>query len=61
VLRAPELNAGLPGGSQQSGAEGQNVPPLPAALTAGDAAQGTAGLLGCQRALVTDTCQVSGR
>jgi len=24
VLRAPELDAGLPGGSHQSGAEGQN-------------------------------------
>jgi len=50
VLMAPELDAGLLGGSQQSRAEGQN-PPSPCAHAAGDAAQGTVGLLGCQCAL----------
>jgi len=50
VLRAPELDAGLPGGSHQSRAEGQDPPPRPVDHAAGDAAQGTAGL-GCQRTL----------
>jgi len=27
VLRAPELDAGLPGGSHENGAEGQNQDP----------------------------------
>jgi len=48
VLRAPELDAGLPGGSHWSGAEGKNLPPCPAGHAAGDAAHGTAGLLGCE-------------
>ena len=39
------------GGSHQSGAEGQNPLPLPAGHAAGDAAQGTVGLLGCQHTL----------
>jgi len=57
VLRAPELGAGLPGGSQQSGAEGQNPLPGPAAHAAGDAAQGTVGRLGCER-MIPDTYQM---
>jgi len=36
VLRAPELDAGLLGGSHQSGAEGQNPFPRPTAHAAGD-------------------------
>jgi len=48
VLRAPELDAGLPLGSHQRGAEGQNPLPRPAGHTAGDAAQGSVGLLGCE-------------
>jgi len=52
VLRAPELDAGLPGASHWSGAEGQNPLPRPAAPAAGDAAQDMAGLLGCERTLV---------
>ena len=51
VLRAPELDAGLPVGSHQSGAEGQNPLPCPAAHAARDAAQGTVGLLACERTL----------
>jgi len=39
VLRAPELDAGLPGRSHQSGAAGQNPLPRPAGHAAGDAAQ----------------------
>jgi len=41
-----------PGGSRQSGAEGQNPLPHPAAHAAGDAAQGPVGLLGCQCGLL---------
>ena len=52
VLRAPELDAGLPVGSHQSGAEGQNPLPQPAGHIAGDAAQGTVGLLGCEHTLL---------
>jgi len=46
MLRAPELDAGLPEGSHQSGAEGQNPLPHPAGHTAFDAAQDTVGHLG---------------
>ena len=52
MLRAPELDAGLPGGSPQSRAEGYNPLRSPAAHAAGDAAQGTVGLLGCERTLL---------
>jgi len=38
-------------GSHQIGAEGQNPVHCTAALADGDAAQGTVGLLGCQRTL----------
>jgi len=43
-----------PGDSYQSGAEGQNSPlrPHPAGHTAGDAAQGMVGLLGCEQTLL---------
>jgi len=51
VLRAPELDAGLPGGSQQSRAEGRNPLPRPAAHSTGDAAQDTVVLLGCEHTL----------
>ena len=51
VLRAPELDAGLQVGSQQSRAEGQNHLPQPAGHAAFDAAQDTVGLLGCERTL----------
>jgi len=49
VLRAPKLDAGLAGGSQQS--TGAEPPPSPCAHAAGVAAQGTIGLPGCQRSL----------
>jgi len=52
VLWAPGPDTGLPEGSHQSGAEGQNPLPRPAAHAAGDAAQGMVGLLGCQRILL---------
>jgi len=39
-------------GSHQSGAEGQNPLPRPAGHAAGDAAQGTVGLLGCEHTLL---------
>jgi len=45
VLRAPELDAGVPGGSYPSGAERQNPLPCLAPHAAGDTAQGTAVLL----------------
>jgi len=48
VLRAPELDVGLPVGSHQRGAEGQNPLPRPAAHAALGAAQGKVGLLGCE-------------
>ena len=51
VLRAPELDARLPGTSHQSGAEGHNPLPRSAAHAAGDAAQGLVGLLGCEYTL----------
>jgi len=51
VLRAPELDAGLPEGSQQSGAEGQNPLRPPAAHAALGAAQSRVALLGCQHTL----------
>jgi len=40
-----------PGGSQQSGAEGQRPLPYPTGHPAGDAAQAMAGLLGCKHTL----------
>jgi len=52
VLRAPELDAGLQGGSYQSGAEGQNHLPRPAGHTAFDAARDTVDLLGCENTLL---------
>jgi len=45
VLRAPELDAGLQVGSQQSGAEGQNPLPRPAGHAASGAAQDMTGLV----------------
>ncbi|KAK4827314.1 hypothetical protein QYF61_016564 [Mycteria americana] len=48
VLRTPELDAAPQGGSPQSGAEGQNPLPHPAGHAAGDAAQDTVGLPGCE-------------
>jgi len=48
VLRAPELDTGLPGGVSPEWSRGAESPPRPAAHTAGDAAQGTVGLQGCQ-------------
>jgi len=54
VLRAPELDAGLPEGSQQSRTEGQNpLPTSTCAHAAGIAAQGTASFLGCQSTLLS--------
>ena len=51
VLRAPELDTGLPGQvSAEQGREAES-PPSPCAYAAGDAAQGTLGLLGCQLTL----------
>ncbi|KAK4826723.1 LOW QUALITY PROTEIN: hypothetical protein QYF61_010976 [Mycteria americana] len=52
VLRAPELDAVLQVGSHQSRAEGQNHLPRPAGHASLDAAQDTAGLLGCERTLL---------
>jgi len=52
VLGAPELDAGLQVGSHQSRAEGQNPLPRPAGHASLDAAQDTAGLLGCECTLV---------
>ncbi|KAK4824907.1 LOW QUALITY PROTEIN: hypothetical protein QYF61_021422 [Mycteria americana] len=52
VLRAPELEAVLQVGSHQSRVEGQNHLPRPAGHTSFDAAQGTVGLLGCERTLL---------
>ena len=54
MLRAPELDAGLPGGLSRVGHRGTIPPPHPAARAAGDAAQGTVGLLGCQLTLPGD-------
>ncbi|KAK4824658.1 hypothetical protein QYF61_017031 [Mycteria americana] len=51
VLRAPELDAVLQVGSQQSRVEGQNHLPRPAGHASFDAAQDTVGLLGCKRTL----------
>jgi len=51
VLRAPELDAGLQVGSQQSGVEWQNHLRRPAGHASFDADQGTIGLLGCERTL----------
>ena len=51
MLGAPELDAGLRVGSDESGVKGQNPLPRPAGLAALDAAQGTVGFLGCQRTL----------
>jgi len=52
VLRAPELDAGLQVGSDQSGAEGQNPLARPAGHAAFGAAQNTVGLLGCEHTLL---------
>ena len=52
MLRAPELDAGLPVGSHQSRVEGQNPLPQPAGHTSLDAAEDTVGLLGCEHTLV---------
>ncbi|KAK4831208.1 hypothetical protein QYF61_016045 [Mycteria americana] len=51
VLRVPELDSVLQVGSHQSGVEGQNHLPQPAGHASFDAAQGTVGLLGCERTL----------
>ena len=56
VLRAPELDAGLPGGSQQSGAERQKPLPHPPAHASFDAAQDTTSFLGCEHTL--PACEV---
>jgi len=52
VLRAPELDAGRLGRSQQSRVEGQNHLPRPAAHAAGDAGQDTVGFPGCECTLL---------
>jgi len=49
-LGAPELDAGLQVGSDESGVKGQNPLPCPAVHAALDAAQDTGGFLGCRRA-----------
>ncbi|KAK4823530.1 hypothetical protein QYF61_003039 [Mycteria americana] len=51
VLRAPELDAVLQVGSDQSRVEGQNHLPRPDGHAALDAAQGTVGILGCEHTL----------
>jgi len=51
MLGAPELDAGLQVGSDESRIKGQNPLPRPAAHAALDAAQDTVGFLGCQRTL----------
>jgi len=48
VLRAPELDAGLPGGVSAERGRGAESPPSLCAHAAGDAAQGTVGFLGCE-------------
>jgi len=50
-LGAPELDAGLQVGSDESGVKGQNPLPRPAGHAALDAAQDAVGFLGCQRTL----------
>jgi len=50
MLGAPDLVAGLLGGSQQCRAEGHPLPP-PAAHAAGDAAQDALDFFGCERTL----------
>jgi len=52
VLGAPELDAGLSGGVSAERGRGAESPPSTCAHAAGDAAQGTADLLGCERTLV---------
>jgi len=52
VLRAPELDAGLQGGSHQSGVEGENPLPRSAGHVALDAAQDMLGFLGCEHTLL---------
>jgi len=49
MLGAPELDAGLQVGSQESGIKGQNHLPHPAGHTSLDAVQGTVGFLGCNK------------
>jgi len=51
MLGAPELDAGVQVGSDESGVKGQNPLPRPAGHAALDAAQGTGGFLGCRRTL----------
>jgi len=51
VLWAPEVDAGLPGGGLAR-AEGQNPLHRPAGRAAGDAAQNTVDLLGCDHTLL---------
>ena len=48
MLRAPELDAGLPEGVSPEQSRGAEPPPSPCAHAAGDAAQGTVGLLHCE-------------
>jgi len=50
VLRAPELDVGLPGGLSPERRRGAQYPP--AGHAALDAAQDMGGLLGCERTLV---------
>jgi len=51
MLGAPELDAGLQVGSQESRVKGQNPLPRPAGHAALDAAQDTVGFLGGKRTL----------
>jgi len=48
VLRAPELDAGLPGGVSAERSRGAEPRPLPCAHADRDAAQGTVGCLCCE-------------
>ena len=48
MYEAPELDVVVQMGSHQSGVEGQNPLPRPAGYAAFDAAQDTAGFLGCE-------------
>ena len=49
MLGAPELDAGLQAGSDESAVKGQNPLPGPAGHAALDTAQGAGGFVGCQR------------
>jgi len=48
VLRASEMDTGLPVGSHQNRVEGQDPLPCPAGHVSLDAAQDMVGLLGCE-------------